>query len=199
MVHAHRLILGSLVLLSVFTLTGCATTEEEVDVSGDYRTVRADPLRNTQAAVEANQEGLAHMDAGEWELAADAFSRALLNDVEYGPAHNNLGKVYYYQQNWYNAAWEFQYAIKLMPRRAEPLNNLGLVLEQSNDYDRAIDQYRAAVSADPKNIVYRANLARAMIRRGDRSDEVQGLLIQILDEDTRPEWLIWAKQQLARY
>jgi hypothetical protein len=38
-----------------------------------------------------------------------------------GPAHNNLGIVYYRQKKYYLAAWEFQYAAKLMaysPSRA---------------------------------------------------------------------------------
>jgi hypothetical protein len=31
-----------------------------------------------------------------------------------GPAHNNLGIVYYRRKKYYLAAWEFQYAARLM-------------------------------------------------------------------------------------
>jgi hypothetical protein len=32
-----------------------------------------------------------------------------------GPAHNNLGIVYYRQKKYYLAAWEFQHAARLYP------------------------------------------------------------------------------------
>ena len=45
------------------------------------------------------------------EKAEKLLKQALTADIGYGPAHNNLGKVYYHRQNFYLAAWEFEYAI----------------------------------------------------------------------------------------
>lgn len=173
--------------------SGCASTAGET--AGDYRTIRVEPRRNTDAARRENDAGLSHLGKGELDHAAAAFRRALNEDVEFGPAHNNLGKVHYRNRDWYKAAWEFEYARKLMPKHAEPRNNLGLVLEESGEFDRAADQYREAVALDPGDIQYRANLVRALIRRGDRTDEVRSLLKQVIEEDTRPEWVTWARQQ----
>lgn len=165
--------------------------------SADYRTVPSDPHRDTASARRLDVQGREQMAKGEIKRAAELFKQALTADVEYGPAHNNLGKVYFRQKDWYQAAWEFEYAGKLMPRRAEPRNNLGLVLERSGDLDKAIDRYHEAVELDPDNVEYRGNLARALIQRGDRNEEVLKLLETIAQRDTRPEWQTWAKRHLA--
>jgi len=180
-------------LFAVGCESGSSTTEAR------YRTVSAEPRRNTELAKQLNQQGLEHLRAERLDQAADHFQRALTADVEFGPAHNNLGRVYYERQRWYEAAVEFDAAAKAMPKRAEPRNNLGLVLEEAGEIDRAVKHYREAVGVEPNNIEYRANLARALLRRGDRTEEVRTLLQQIVDEDERPDWIVWARQQLAGF
>lgn len=188
---------GACLLIAIASIgSGCADSPRS-DADGAYRTVRTEPLRDTESAKNENQLGMEHLDKNDLEKAGEAFRRALTADVSFGPAHNNLGKVYYKQKDSYKAAWEFEYAAKLMPKRGEPRNNLGLVLEDVGELDRAVDSYREAAKLEPDNIQYRGNLARALIRRGDRTDEVRGLLVQIIERDSRPEWLIWAKQQQA--
>jgi len=182
--------------IALLAVAGCGDRTRTVR-AGNYRTVQAEPDRDTDAAKRYNQRGLEHLAAGDLNEAAMDFRRALAADVQYGPAHNNLGKVYYAEKDWYQAAWEFEYARELMPRHPEPLNNLGLVHEQAGEFDRAIEHYDKAVALDPDNIEYRANLARAMVRRGDRTEQLKLLLQQILAEDTRPDWLVWAKAHLA--
>ena len=185
-------------LAAAAAISGCGTASIRDVPQAPYRTVAAEPGRDTEAARRANQVGLAHLAKGEVDQAAEAFRQALTADVEFGPAHNNLGKVYYRQTDWYRAAWEFEYASKLLPRHAEPRNNLALVLERAGQLDRAVECYREAAGLDPDNIQYRANLVRALIRRGDRTDEVRTLLGQLLETDARPEWRAWARQQQIR-
>ncbi len=193
----HRAMKHLCLALMLMAACGCNPNRVADAPIGNYRTITAEPRRDTEAAKRLNRVGLEHLAAGEYDEAVDAFVRALTEDVEFGPAHNNLGKVYYIQKNWYKAAWEFEYAGKLLPRHAEPRNNLGLVLEQAGELDRAVDQYRQAVGLEPGVIAYRGNLARALIRRGDRTDEVRKLLELIVENDTRPEWVLWARQQQA--
>lgn len=180
-------------------LVGCNGSHRTVDTStGEYRTISVTPLRDTDAAKRANDRGLSLLADGELDKAKDAFKDALTADVEYGPAHNNLGKVYYMQRDWYKAAWEFEYAKKQMPKHAGPHNNLGLVLEHAGELDKAVDEYRAAVSLAPDNMQYIGNLARTLVRRGDtRTDETRTLLKQIVENDKRIPWVIWARQELA--
>ena len=176
-------------------LHGCAPSTE-ITPQGGYRTIAVDPRRDTDMARQLNLEGMDSIAAGHLDKAAAAFTKALDADVEFGPAHNNLGLVYYRQKDWYKAAWEFQYAINLLPRFAEPRNNLGLVLEESGQLDKAVEQYRAAVELGG-DIEYRANLARGLLRRDGHTDEVRSLLQLIFQKDTRAPWRDWARRELA--
>jgi Flp pilus assembly protein TadD len=176
---------------------GCANLAEKEKGGDKYRTVAAQPGRDTDAAKKHNRRGVKLLKQGKLDAAKGAFNQALTADVEFGPAHNNLGKVYFKRERWYKAAWEFEYARKLMPKRPGPYNNLGLVLEQGGELERAIKQFRKAHQHAPENIEYLGNLTRALIKRGDRTKEVRRFLERILDEDTRPAWLTWAKRRLA--
>ncbi len=197
-----RMIFGLIVGLSV--LGGCASSKTRTGVgdvdnpTGNYRTISAAPLRDTESARRWHAQGLKHLDAGDLEQAEKAFKESLEADVDFGPAHNNLGKVYFKKKDWYAAAWEFEFAKKLMPRQAEPWNNLGMVYEQAGELDRAVEEYRKAVGLDGENVSYQANLARALVRRGDKGDEVRRLLTVVVEKDSRPEWASWAREQLAR-
>ena len=193
-----RGIMSGLWLAAAVLGGGCWNQSSGTPSGHTYRTVTAEPLRDTEAAKRHNEAGLRLLADGQLDQAAEAFSRALTADVEYGPAHNNLGKVYYRKKDWYKAAWEFEYAGKVLPKHAEPRNNLGMVLEEAGELDRAVDQYRQAVGLDGDNIEYRANLVRALVRRGDRTPEVRSLLQQVLKQDSRPEWRSWARLQQAR-
>ena len=104
--------------------------------------------------------------------AEAALHRALAADVTHGPAHNTLGKVYYLQDRFYVAAWEFEYATKVMPGRSEPVNNLGMVYEAVGKFDQALEAYEAAFTMDPQNPEVLGNLARCHLRRGDPADEI---------------------------
>ena len=98
--------------------------------------------------------------------AEQCLHQSLLADVSFGPAHNTLGKLYFDQKKFYLAAWEFEYAMKTMPNRAEPVNNLGLVYEMVEQTDEAVVHYQKAVDLEPGNPQYVGNLIRARIRRG---------------------------------
>ncbi len=103
----------------------------------------------------------------------------------------NLGKVYFRKRDYYMAALEFDYACDLMPRQAEPRNNLGLAWAKAGEFDRAVDLHREAVALDRESIEFRANLAHALVLRGDRTDEVRSLLRDILDRDSLPQRRVW--------
>jgi len=191
----NRAVTGCLLTAMLLICAGCLEFQMKAR-SANNRTITTEPLRDAETAQRENSIGLEHLAGGETDQAIEAFKRAIEADVEFGPAHNNLGKAYFKQKKLYKAAWSFERARKLIPRNAEPLNNLGLVSERAGELDEAVEYYRQAVKLDPENISCRANLARAMILRGDRGNEVRSLLTQIIKEDDRPEWLLWARKQL---
>lgn len=183
-------------VLWVAILVGCHSSPPAA-TQPDYQTVGNAPRRDTAAASRQNEAALRFMTANDWPAAEQALRRALSQDVMFGPAHNNLGLVYFHQDQLYLAAWEFQYAIKLMPSHPEARNNLGLVFEAGGKLDQAVDSYEQAVKLEPDNPQFVGNDARARVRRGDTDKQVRTLLDKLASLDTRPEWVAWARERLA--
>ncbi len=190
--HAHFILTGLIVV--AMAAAGCSSTSV---ASSQYETVRDMPNRDNTKAREGNHLAVALLEDGRYDEAEVQLKKALAADVTFGPAHNNLGKVYYHQSKFYLSAWEFQYAIKLMPHHPEPRNNLGLVLEAVGKLDEAISLYGEALDLQPDNPNLLGNLARARVRRGDRGDGVRQLLSDLIMKDTRVPWVDWARQRLA--
>ena len=174
---------------------GCATRWAKD--SATYETVGNEPRRDADVARGENARAVAYLERNEYEKAEVALKSALAADIMCGPAHNNLGKVYFHQDKLYLAAWEFQYAMKLMPNTPEPRNNLGLVFESAGKLDDAVASYDEAMRLEPDNVQFIGNLARARVRRGDRDDAVRELLDELVLRETRPDWADWARGQLA--
>jgi Tfp pilus assembly protein PilF len=125
------------------------------------------------------------------------FKEALACDMFYGPAHNNLGTVYYKQGKLYPAAWEYQLAASAMPEKAGPVNNQGLVQERAGKLEEAAKLYEKAAKLSGEAMQVNANLARTYIRLGRRDSVTADLLHKVTANDTRPEWVSWAQRELA--
>ena len=131
------------------------------------------------------------------EEAEKTLKAALSADLFFGPAHNNLGTLYHRQEQYYQAAWEFQYAVRLMPGKAEPKNNLGMVFEAVGRLDESAKWYEEALAIEPDNVEITGNLARVMIQTDRRSNKIRKLLSDIVMKDHRSEWVAWAREQLT--
>ena len=137
------------------------------------------------------------------DKADDQRARALLEDAltrdpTYGPAVNNLGVIEFRAGRLYEAAWQFESAIKLMPRQAEPANNLGLVLEEAGKFEDAERQFNTASTLDRFTVPYAANRARVRVRQGKIDAATLELLDYVRTYDARPEWREWARDVLLR-
>lgn len=187
---------NALLLLLASTLLA-ACQPHNLPAQSDYQTVGKVPNRDTDKAQQSNDEALKLLDKKDYAGAERLLKQALAQDVMFGPAHNNLGLLYFRQSKLYLAAWEFQYATKLMPGHPEARNNLGLVFEASGKLEQAIGSYEEAMKAEPDNAQFVGNLARARIRRGDSDTDVRPLLEKLVAIDTRPDWTHWAREKLA--
>ena len=181
-------------ILSCLGVFGCGDTQT---TQSPYQTVAKDPRRDTDLARKLTAQAIDSIDQSKWPDAEALLKKALDADVTFGPAHNNLGTVYMYQNNLYLAAWEFQYAAKLMPYQPEPKSNLGLALEAAGKLDDAVGWYDQAMKIEPDNPQYLGNDVRAKIRRGDKDPQVRELLIKLVSVDTRPDWVQWAREKLV--
>lgn len=184
----------ALVLIVGLCLTGCSRLARESPRS--YTTVVANPSRDLDGARAACDRAAKHFAKGDLVRAEAALHDALIADVSYAPAHNNLGRVYFDQGNLYLAAWEFEYARRLLPESAEVVNNLGLVYESAGQNGRAIESYSQALSLDPGNSEYMGNLARILVRDGKDPTQAAVLLRDLILRDSRAEWVTWARDQV---
>ncbi len=117
---------GWVTVLLLTCVWGCAATEKE---KTRYETIEAELDADTDKAIALNKKALKFLDEADLERAEEHLQQSLVADVNYGPAHNNLGQVYFQQERYYLAAWEFEYAARLLPENPEPVNNLGLVYD----------------------------------------------------------------------
>ena len=176
-------------------IAGCGQARHTAMV--DYTTMSEHIQQQTDRAKELNLKAVGLVEDNDYQRAEAVLKDALSYDVTYGPAHNNLGKVYFHQQKYYLAAWEFEHASRLMPHQPEPRNNLGLVFENVGRIDDAVSWFEKALEIEPDNPLLIGNLARAKLERGDKDEQVHQLLSDLVLRDTRPEWVAWSREQLA--
>jgi len=174
---------------------GCARPRPTYDAP--YQTQAAVPGRDAEAARRLNARALNAVAAGDLAKAEQLLKESLAADLFFGPAHNNLGLVYYRQEKFYLAAWEFQYAAKLMTGHPEPRNNLGLVYEAVGRLDEAENHYDEALKLAPDNVECLGNLARTRMKAGRKDARTRQLLADLVLKDSRPTWLAWARRNLT--
>ena len=66
---------------------------------------------------------------GDYEVAKDAYERALQLDPTSEETHNNLGALYYAMGNMEKAKIEFEKALQMNPSYPDASNNLKRTLE----------------------------------------------------------------------
>jgi len=190
-----RRFIGTGFLAGMTALAGChSTNPSPVVVSGDI-------TKNEDFARSETARAFDLIQQRKFTEAEPALKRALEADPTYGPAHNDLGLVYYRMNRPYDAAWELEKAIKLMPRQPEPHTNLGLVLEKSGKLNDALGEFTLATQMDrdsPEYPEYLGNLARVRLRLGLRDDETRRVFESLVKNETRPQWLEWARLTLIR-
>src|SRR4051794_27910357 len=98
-------------LLMIGMLVGCSSSRHErVSVEGT-----AAAARDTARARELNEKAYQLIEQEKFADAEKLLRDAVAADAMFGPARNNLGLVYYHTDHLYEAAWEFENAIRLMP------------------------------------------------------------------------------------
>jgi Tfp pilus assembly protein PilF len=187
-------------LTGAISWTGCGTTLWSKAPAVRYETVASSKRRDNKTAKIKHAEALALIELGKpkkLEKAEELLNEALVADVRYGPAHNSLGMVYYLQEKLYLAAWEFEYAAKLMPSHPQPLNNLGLVYERAGKYEDAISYYSMALSRDEGDPEVMGNLVRARLQDGDKGQDLKTMISDLALYHPDPNWQQWARDQVA--
>lgn len=126
-------------------------------------------LKRNPANVKAhNAMGVSFDNIGEHEKAVAYYKLALKVDPKLDYVYNNLGYSYLLQGHNSEAADAFRNAIALNGKEKRYRNNLGLVHVKLDQYDLALEQFRA--SETEENAV--AKLAKVMRDLGKKGDAV---------------------------
>jgi len=151
--------------------------------------------RNTVRAQELSREA-ADLVHDQPEHAEDLLRQALVADLFYGPAHNNLGVVYLERGDLYAAANEFEWARKLMPGHPDPRTNLALTLERAGQEDWALAEYDAALEVYAGYMPALQGRTALALRRGAKEEEVAEALQEIVLRGTDEAWRRWAQRMM---
>ncbi len=180
-------------VMLIWTAAGCSSKGPNTEIVS-ITDARAD----RPAAVNSNGKGVEALRDGDLERAEQLLTEAIRHDIGYAPAHNNLGALYLMTDRFYLAAWEFEYAAKLVPGDPRPRNNLGLVMEEIGRLDSAVEHYESAIIIEPDNPEYNGNLARTLTKSGGDDQRLRELLDHLVLIDTRPQWRDWAGREKMR-
>lgn len=173
-----------LLVLFVFTLTGCAGNQAETKKKTDAlqrlgaslvqegsvragleKLLEAAKLDPTNSAI--HQElALAYRDLGEFQLSLDHFKKALELRPEFPQAWNNMGTVYLLLRQWDLAINCFQMAVGDILYRTPHFayNNMGLAYIKKEQYQKAIASFHKALKSAPSYSPASTNMGIALER-----------------------------------
>ena len=174
----------SLLILFVFTLTGCAgnqaATKKKTEAlqrlgtslvqqgnlrAGLEKLLEAAKLDPANSAI--HQElALAYRDLEEFQLSLNHFKKALELRPEFPQAWNNMGTVYLLLRQWDQAINCFQMAVGDILYRTPHFayNNLGLAYIKKEQYQKAIASFHKALKFAPSFGPARTNMGLALER-----------------------------------
>jgi Tfp pilus assembly protein PilF len=102
-----------------------------------------------EAPIAYNNRGLAFMNLGETDRAAEDYRMAIAMDPSVAEAHYNLGKTYEKKGLYDEAIGEYKKAVSLKPGFADAYFDLGVAYALKGMREEAIMNYKAAVALRP--------------------------------------------------
>ena len=130
--------------------------------------LRSNPDNPEDVAQAYNIIGVVYLHAGEYEVAAATFQKALDFDPNFVEAHSNLGNVLLRENKPKEAIAQYRTALEINPDFASAYANIADAHLRLGDVAEAIATYDTAIALDPQNAYAFANLGDAWARRGDQ-------------------------------
>jgi type IV pilus assembly protein PilF len=137
-------VLVSLLVISILTVSGCATTDSEnkdINDASDYNA----------------QLGLAYINQGRYEVALAKLKKSIEQNPDNAVAHHYIAELYRRLGEFDKAETHFDKALDLTPENSSLLNNYGVFLCDDEKYNEAY-KYFEKVLKDPlypsKGLIY---------------------------------------------
>ena len=132
-----------------------------------------------QSAEKMKAKGNQHMAQREYELALDAYSKAIElspNGAQTHVYYSNRSAAHCYLEQYEEAAEDSKKSLELNPTYGKAHARLGLSRYFLNDLPGAIRAYETALKYDPSNAASKSYLAKAKIKMEEQQIETQRLL-----------------------
>jgi tetratricopeptide (TPR) repeat protein len=120
------------------------------------------PAPVTAPSLSAEQRGDIMMARKMYREAVDVYREGPPNSAI---LHNKTGIAFHQMLQFNLARKEYEQSIKLNPRYAEAINNLGAIYYAEKSYRRAIRQYQKALAITPEAASIHSNLGSAYFAR----------------------------------
>ncbi len=143
-----------LVLAVSLSFSGC-TTRKVVVVENEAPPPSAKNYGQTVASQKHVQNGIKHLNRGNYPKAAKEFNRAIAADPNNWEAHFYLGVTYQRWRHYHESVRPFRTAIQLNQDDHRWVSkvrvHLGVTLEYTGNYEEARNEYNLAVTLNPDN------------------------------------------------
>jgi Flp pilus assembly protein TadD len=131
--------------------------------------------------------GQVYVVMGQKTQAWQAYARALQEDAEYAPAHEEMGLLHLSMKQAAPAAKHLQKAVEFDTTRWRAHNALGVLADVDKNYVLAIDHYNAALDANPGSAMLLNNLGYSYYLSGNYEQAEVHLRMAVgLDPDYMP-------------
>ena len=156
------------------------------------------PISQLETAAEYFARGIAlEEDPNSTALAIEAYEKVLKFQPDYGPAHINLGTLYYNQEEFVQAEKHYRAAIECDPRYALAWFDLGNVLDETGRIAEAIRAYETAITLAPTYADAYYNLALAYERKREPRKALRHWR-NYRKLDSKGPWAVHAYNQIQR-
>lgn len=131
-----------------------------------------DPNKQKQKYLESGKH---YEDEGKLREAVIQFSNALKVDKNFAPAHYELAKTYIQLGSLVAGYQELQRTVALNPANVQARLDLGNMLLAGGVPDRANEQAKAILAAQPNNADGYALMSRIAYRKGDKAEALKDI------------------------
>lgn len=123
------------------TLTGCATSGEEIS--------RIEQIaQQRERARELAQRGVRAHSRGDVDAALDLYYQSVALDSDLPIVRNNLGLILLAEQNYMDAVFQFRTAMDLAPSDPRPPTNIGVAYSEAGYPQDALRNFDIALRVD---------------------------------------------------
>jgi len=144
-----------LVVLALLTVSGCSTRRVVVVQKTSPPPPAAKNYGQTVASQKHVNNGVKHLNRGNYAKAAKEFNKAIAADPNNWEAHYYLGLTYHRWKRYHESVNSFRVAIDMNRNDNRWVSkvrvHLGVSLEYVGNYEEAQSEYKLAITLNPEN------------------------------------------------